>query len=352
MKYACCKSMAGSAADGLSCSKCGLKFHYSCLNPGGAKRTTIQDRINWICPDCKLTLPRQINNDNTPIRGHTSKSSCSENITLRRGGSTCDMDTSCQSEDTSFLDQVRFIIASEISILRTEIKSSIAPLLNDLKCLREEVSSIKDSLDFVNNKFEDLNKRVDNCEIEIKHMSVQCSDLNSFKYKMDAVEIENNKREQWSRRSNVEIYGIPEKKSENLNTIIQSLADKADFNLNVNTDIDFVTRVAAKDKSVKKNKPIIVKFLCRWKKDEFLSRIRKLKLKCHDIGFMSNNNTSIYFNDHLTSSNKLLLQLVKKAAKEKFYKYVWVKNCSIMVRRNDTSPVLHIINSNDLKKIA
>ncbi|CAH2095044.1 unnamed protein product [Euphydryas editha] len=108
--------------------------------------------------------------------------------------------------------------------------------------------------------------------------------------------------------------------------------------------------VASKSQENKKPKPIVVKFLCRWKKDDFLAQVKKLKLKCSDIGFSSNDNF-IYFNDHLTSKNKVLLQSVKKSAKEKGYRYVWVKNCCIMVRRNDTSPVLHIINVNDLKKI-
>ncbi|CAH2105728.1 unnamed protein product [Euphydryas editha] len=45
------------------------------------------------------------------------------------------------------------------------------------------------------------------------------------------------------------------------------------------------------------------------------------------------------------------LKALKDEFSRKGYRYVWVKNCCIMVRRNDTSPVLHIINVNDLKKI-
>ncbi|CAH0713467.1 unnamed protein product, partial [Brenthis ino] len=355
MKYACCKSTAGGATEGVTCIKCGLKYHYNCVNPSGTNNKLNQDKSKWICPECKSSMPRQVNQDNTPVRGGTSntKYNYSENVNLQRGGSTSAGVSPCKSveSEASFLEQVRLIVSSEISTLRTELISSLAPLQCDLKSLREEVCSFKDSLDFFNNKFEEFTTRITNCESKIKYMSERCLELNSLKSKVEAIEIENNNREQWSRRSNVEIYGIPEKKNENLVTILQDIADKADLNLDMKTDIDLVTRVASKDKDVKRVKPIIVKFLCRWKKDDFLSRVRKLKLKCNDIGFSSNNNY-IYFNDHLTSSNKSLLQLVKKTAKEKSYKYVWVKNCSIMVRRSDTSPVLHIANFCDLKKIA
>lgn len=355
MKYACCKSTLGGATEGVTCIKCGQSYHYNCVNPSGANNKLTQDKNKWICPDCKSSMPRQVNNDNTPVRGNPSnvKHNYSENVNLRRGASTSAVVSPCKlvESDSSFLEQVRLIVSTEISILRTELISSLTPLQCDIKSLREEVSSFKESLNFFNNKFEEFTERINNCESQIKFMSERCLELNSLKSKVETIEIENNNREQWSRRSNVEIYGIPEKRNENLITILQDIVGKTDLNLDMKTDIDFITRVASKDKDVKRAKPIIVKFLCRWKKDDFLSQVRKLKIKCNDIGFPANNN-HIYFNDHLTSSNKALLQSVKKTAKEKSYKYVWVKNCTIMVRRNDTSPVLHIANFSDVKKIA
>lgn len=77
--------------------------------------------------------------------------------------------------------------------------------------------------------------------------------------------------------------------------------------------------------------------------------MRKLKLKACDLGFSGN--SSIHFNEHLTSANKALLKRAKEVAKERNYTYVWVKNCSVMVRRSDTSPVIHISNVMDLNKI-
>lgn len=79
------------------------------------------------------------------------------------------------------------------------------------------------------------------------------------------------------------------KKGLNLFSILQDIDKKADINLNLNTDIDFITRIGQKIVKIKKTKPIIVWFLCRWEKDDFLSLVRKQKLSCNDLGFTSNN---------------------------------------------------------------
>ncbi|CAH2087987.1 unnamed protein product [Euphydryas editha] len=161
---------------------------------------------------------------------------------------------------------------------------------------------------------------------------------------------DNNRREQWSRRSNLEIYGIPERKSENLLVLLKDIAQRIDFPLNIDCDLDFITRVAPREKNLKKPKPIVVRFLARYKKDEFLSKAKKSKIKASDLGF-NNSNAQIFFNDHLTGANKSLLQRAKIIAKEHNFKYTWVKNCAIMVRRSDTSPVVHITNPIDLNKV-
>ncbi|KAJ0183174.1 hypothetical protein K1T71_001150 [Dendrolimus kikuchii] len=218
-----------------------------------------------------------------------------------------------------------------------------------LSPLREEISSLKEAINFVDNKFESFGKRIDSLEIKMKSIASSTSELNDLKNRLDRFENDNNNKEQWSRRSNVEIYGIPDRKNENLINVIKEIADRCKFSFNPSTDIDFITRVAPKNKDNKQIKPIVVRFLARYRKDDFLALVRKLKLKTSDLGFSGS--SPIHFNDHLTSANKSLLKRAKELAKEKNFMYVWVKNCSIMVRRSDTSPVIHIVDIKDLNKI-
>lgn len=353
MKYSCCKSVVDDSTDGVKCTRCDNYYHYQCLYPA-AKKVNIKKC--WTCPECSLSQPRQVNKDNTPVRSRNlnAKQSSEDNIKTREGAAGLESFTPDNKFDllnsSSFLEHVRSIISSELNSLKSDLQVTIIPIQNELKAIKEEFLSLKHSLEFINNKFDDFNKRIDNCEINIKEFSNKCSEIGNLKTSLDVIESENRSREQWARRSNVEIYGIPEQKGENLFSILQSIANKTEFKLNIESDIDFVTRVAAKSDLIKRSKPIIVRFLCRWKKDEFLAQVRKLKLKCSDIGYTSKNNF-IYFNDHLTSYNKSLLLSAKKIAREKNFSYVWVKNCAIMIRRNESSPVIHISKNSDLKKI-
>lgn len=352
MKYECCKATRGGATDCIVCTKCKKNYHYQCLYPSKNNKDASTDyKKSWICPECSVAQPRHLNKDNTPVRNTNTE----DNVNLRRGGSAtviCSPDKSDLSDlinSSGFVDVVKSVISTEISSLKAEFKNFMLPLENEIKALRHEFITVKESLDFFNSKFEDLNNRLVQCEEKVNLFSIKSMELEQLKSKFESMEVENNNKEQWARRSNIEIYGVPERKNENLHSILQSIAEKAEISFNLSTDIDFVTRVAPKNSNNKITKPIIVRFLSRWKKDDFLSIVRKRKLNCSDLGF--NSNSPVYVNDHLTSYNKSLLSSVKKIAKDKSYQYVWVKKCCIMVRRTDSSPVIHITSSNDLKKM-
>ncbi|KAM3967601.1 putative phosphotransferase YvkC [Aphomia sociella] len=144
-------------------------------------------------------------------------------------------------------------------------------------------------------------------KIELLHndnniLRMECTELRK---QVNDLTQENDKREQWVRRSNIEIVGIPMKQDENLVDIVSSLARACGCNINPAMDIDFVTRVAVKSGDQKRPKPIIVKFQSRYKKDDFISSLRRKRdLNTGDIGFASN--IRIYVNDHLTIKKRNL----------------------------------------------
>lgn len=350
MKFECCKGTTDGAAGALTCNKCKHSFHVQCLYPTEKRSVTTDFKKSWICPECALKQPKQAKNDNTPIRS-TSRSQLQgeDNVNLRRGGSNT-ASPPCLTPTISE-QLIRDIVASEVGKLRDDFRLIVQTiLLQELKPIKDEISTIKDSLSVINQSYDTLAKRMDMVDSEIKTFKSVSSDISKLKSSITKLDNESSSSEQWSRRSNVEIYGIPEKKNENLFHILKAVCDRAQCQINPSSDIDFITRVAPQKSDTKKTKPIIIRFLARYKKDEFLSQVRKLKWKPSDIGFETSEN-SIFFNEHLTRSNKALLQRVKTIAKEKRYTYVWVKNCAIFTRRNDTSPVILISKDLDLNKI-
>lgn len=205
----------------------------------------------------------------------------------------------------------------------------------------------------INTRIDGITQRVSEVENRLVPLEAVKSDVDGLKDLVRGLVADSSRNEQWVRRSNIQLNGIPYKNGENLITTVKRLAQLCGFPLNVETDIDFVTRVAVRnDAEAKKTKPVILKLQSRYKKDDFLAALRRLKIiKASDVGF-TGSEEKIYANDHLSTKNKSLLQQAKMKAKEKGYAYCWVRNCTIMVRRNEKSPVLHITSDEALKKIS
>lgn len=253
-----------------------------------------------------------------------------------------------ETQSDRSLREVLDDILSKMEVLQSQV-SAIHVIQSDLKQVTKDIADLK--LTF-NSRMDEFSERVTAIENRVSVLETSKTDLDEIKNITNRIIEDNYKNEQWVRRSNIQINGIPQKAGENLLQIIQTLSDRCSFPINLNTDIDFVTRIAVKNNTeVKKPKPIIVKMQSRYKKDDFLSALRKLKdLKAHDLGFAGASNR-IYINDHLSTRNKFLLQQARIKSKEKNYTYCWVRNCTVMVRRSDKSPVLHITSEDDLKKI-
>lgn len=302
----------------VKCSNtnCSHVYHQECVKSSYDSPTT---RSKWICPAC-VTPP--LLQSASPVA------------------------VSCS------LDDVRAMFKDEFLSMRTHFESSFKQLFRDeLNQLKTELQGLKESISFIDAKYDEFVKRLDNVETKVKSLNTSKAVFKDIKTSISNLECSLDSKDQWARRSNIEMLGIPEKKGENLLEVFSEVTKLAGAPVDIKSDIDFITRVAPMKNDNKQSKAIVVRFLARYKKDDCLTRLKKLKnLKACDIGF-AGNNSALYFNEHLTSRNKSLLREVKKLANDHHYKYVWIKNCSILVRRDDTSQVLNISSHEDLKKI-
>lgn len=296
MKFECCKNTSDGAAGALTCFKCKHCYHIQCLFPTDKKPIASDLKKSWICPECSLKQPKQAKNDNTPIRASSRQQLCSDNITLHRGGSSTVSPPAQSAPDCGVTtEMINNIVTTQFGLLKDDIRAFVRSILSEeLKPIKDEITNIKDSLCLFNQQFENLTKRIDKVEIDLKAYKKASEDLNPLKLSVANMENQNNNSEQWSRRSNIEIYGIPEKKNENLFQILHTISERTNCTINPASDIDFITRVYPKHSDPKQVKPIIVRFLARYKKDDFLSEVRKLKLKASDIGYATCDNIYIY----------------------------------------------------------
>ncbi|CAG5054824.1 unnamed protein product [Parnassius apollo] len=215
-------------------------------------------------------------------------------------------------------------------------------VINDIRIIKNDISDLRKSNNNMLEKLDSFEKRlqvVENAEQKIS----------SLKEQINKMEAEINEKDQWLRSNNVEIKGVPFKPGENLFDIITKLGSIITYPV-LKSNINYVTRVQTRDAGSNKTKPITLSFINKYMKEDFIAASRLSKhISTEDIGLKGN--TRIYINDHLSYSKKMLLNKTKTAAKEKNYKYVWVKHGKIFVRKIDTSQVYNIKSESDLVKL-
>lgn len=228
-------------------------------------------------------------------------------------------------------------------------------ILQEQNKLKHEVSEIKTDNNLTKEKIEMLDRNLSQAQLTIAELSSKLRD-----------------NDQQGCRNNLEFAGIPQQKGENLYNIIKNIATKVGFTLNP-SDIDYIHRVRRFKRSSQPITPggpgvaagdgvptstdstmvpnIIVRFCRRNIKIEFLSAVRARRgLTTVDAG-LDGSSKPIFVNDHLAPYYKMLYSRTRALAKQKDYKYVWLRDCQINVRKNDTSRPIVILTESDLDKM-
>lgn len=326
--------------DTMKCATCLGFFHYSCagLKDNDFKKMLPMNKARWKCSTCKLLKK---GNSNTSPR-----------LTAVSSDNVCASTSQLQPHDNSVKSMIAYF-DDRFNSLHSTMESFKSFITEEFRKLSETVSSWSTKISYIETSINSVVDRINDMDREISKIDNYRTELEELTLKFKELSENTIRNDQWVRRSNIQINGVPHKKGENLIQIVKNLASKCGFSINVDTDIDFVTRVAVKnDTADSKPRPIILKMQARYKKDDFLASVRKLKgLRACDIGFTGVINP-IYANDHLSTYNKALLNEAKRRCKEKSYLYCWVRNCTVMVRKSDNSPVIHITSNECLKKIS
>lgn len=84
---------------------------------------------------------------------------------------------------------------------------------------------------------------------------------------------------------------------------------------------------------------------------DFLSKVKSMRLNANMIHNNWSMDSKIYVNERLTKNRKTLFSKTRLACKEKRYKYVWVNNSEILVKKDDGEKTLRIKSDRDINKL-
>ncbi|KAL4719133.1 hypothetical protein ACJJTC_009838 [Scirpophaga incertulas] len=282
-----CSVCDAQFTDGVQCSSCAKYMDFGCalISESGWRKLGADRRSTWKCPSCRST-------GSAPISPNKSVSLVT--------------------------------ILQEIRDLKTQIgefndlKAYIPKLADEIKCIKEDLSDFKKSYEFLADSVDELKKKTSCSESKVSELDQKVKVTENLTTEL-MIKFKN--LEQRSRLNNVEIKGVPIKKDENLFKVIEKISEKVGYTF-PKTQINYISRAPIFNS---KDKLIIVNFLNRYTKEDFVSAARKLKiLKAEDL-------------DETAGQGEVFQLCLGE---------VWENT----VRKNDTSGVFIINNIGDLNK--
>ena len=197
------------------------------------------------------------------------------------------------------------------------ISKATEPLKAELHALKIEVEQLRESQKFVSNQNDDLTKTYSSV---LQTYTQQKQDLTNLRKQTDDFskrrcddELKIDELEQYDRRQNLELQGIPLKNNEDITQITLDLAKQLDVELE-EEDISIVYRLPPKQhmprltpkttgKPINRHPTVIVRFVSRQKRNEtYANRFKAKSIEEFPVEGMQN----LFVNENLTQRRKQL----------------------------------------------
>ncbi|KAH6925776.1 hypothetical protein HPB50_009862 [Hyalomma asiaticum] len=198
---------------------------------------------------------------------------------------------------------------------------------------------MRESLEFMNVAFEGFKNDIANFRRELTEAKTQNKEIVKQNQEMSR-QLADPKKEifelkQHGRNMNVEIMGLPRTADENLKATVGIMATCLGIELS-DGDIDVAHRVPSRDK----DKSNVVRFASRTSRDKFLNAAKKTRLNTSRLSL--EHNDPMYVNEHLCLENKILFRKAREVKAETKWKFAWISQGRILMRKAENSTVVHI----------
>ena len=228
----------------------------------------------------------------------------------------------------------------------TEIKANTVKLVLDVELLKANYDELKGSLYSTKSQVDTLvteNIAV-NSKLKLLEEQVLTSkkELEEVKQRLYDAEGSHDDLEQYTRKFNLVIYGIPERQEEDNVENVISLGNILKVNL-TRGDIHIVHRLNTKSKT--KTQPIIVRFSNYNAKSQlYKTRINLRNVTLHDLGA-----EKIFIIENLTAWRAGLFREARKVIKKYHNGKTWTVDGKIFLKTDLTAKVLKIDSYEDLR---
>ena len=202
-------------------------------------------------------------------------------------------------------------------------------------------------------EYDDLSASNSSVSVQLKQISHR---PNVLSVQVERVANAINDAEEYSYQFNLKIIGLPELNSSETAPKTSSLCVKLFQEMGAEVsifDIDIAHCVSTRNKS-EGPKPVVHKFVRRLAKGKVMEvRQRASQVNLTSIGLSADSELrGARIFDHLTPKKQNLLFEVKKFKEQNHYQFCWAKNSTIYLRKDESSRVIKISDTDTLRRLA
>lgn len=300
-----CKVMAGSDSELIKCCECNGLYHPACTKirtmskfekMGDVKKTS------WKCDECSVdSLSTSSGRPETQLEGISAVLAAIKETNNKIDKSHADLAAKLEANTTSL----------------TKLHDTVEGIKQEQSQIKEDCKELWKEADFLRDESQMLRQEV-------------------------------RELQQYTRRENLEIAGVPFTRGEDVYEVVAAVAKCLKLKY-LRSEVSVAHRVPAKNK----HPTIIVRFVSRSTREAWLAAVRVDKSK--RISTKDINPTldagSVYINEHLSPFNKMLLSTGKSLVKEKKLAYAWARDGKVFIKKTPEGKSVRVRDAQDFKNV-
>lgn len=263
------------------------------------------------------------------------------------------------------LDQIGNLIEDKLSPSSSFMVNLLESLKSDFKkmistliaaAIQENKDDFTKTTDFLAAEHQDSVVKILNSEKKIEALENDNADLQA---ELQRLNTRLSTLEKISRDHNLEIQAVPEHRGENLVDLFKNLCHSIDATIS-DGDIHACRRVAKANATSSNPRNILVSLTTTRLRDTVLSAVHRFNkanpknmLNGGHIGLTEGKDagTEIFVREHLSPETKVLHATARKFKKDNGYKYCWVRNGQVYLRKSADANHVHVKNLDVLNKL-
>lgn len=197
-------------------------------------------------------------------------------------------------------------------------------------------------------QFQDFNKKVDLMINEVDELKVENEKIEyenkCLSSEMLALKMNINNIERSNLINSVNIIGIPYAKNEDCYEIVKEIGLKTDTNIKV---------IKANRIYFAKSRTSVIeaKLGTAEMRRNLIRNTRLSQLSANTINSVFPKEIKVFVNEKLAEDQRILFRQARITGKDKQFKFVWVNNGEILMRKDENAKVINIRSQQDLDKV-